>query len=261
MARTFLGLGALAPSLLVAASAFGAPVTLDFEDVGAGLGPESFVADSPGFSSGGADFASSFTDFGGGCCSDGWMYSNTTDTTTPGFTNDSSAFPGSGSGGSATYGVAFLGGPSTITFADETEVLSGDFTNTTYAALAMQDGFFSAKNFGGATGDDPDFLLLEIQGYDALGTLTGTVEFYLGDFRFADNTLDYIVDAWTTIDLSSLGAVKQLDFVMSGSDNDPVFGLNTPAYFALDNLVVVPEPGTASLLALGLGLLAGRRRQ
>ena len=54
--------------------------------------------------------------------------------------------------------------------------------------------------------------------------------------------------------LSALGVIR-----IDGSDAEFGF-LNTPAYFALDDLVVVPEPGSGLLLALGLGALAGRRR-
>jgi len=261
MARTFAFTTGLWLTLAFSLCATAAPVSIDFEDVGAALGAESFENASGGFTSGGGDFANEFDDFGGGCCWSGWLYSNKTDTTTPGFTNDQSAFPGGGAGDSATYGVAFTGGTTTISFDSEKQVLSGDFSNTTYAALAMQNGEFVAKQFGGPTGDDPDYFLLEILGYDALGGLTGTVELYLADYRFADNNLDFILDAWATVDLTSLGAVQQLDFALSGSDNDPMFGLNTPAYFALDNLVVAPEPGTGALLAFGLVGIGARRRR
>jgi hypothetical protein len=261
----------LTAALLPALAAHAA--TIGFEDVGAGLASESFYNGSDaagGFSSGGADFSNTdfsntFTDFGGGFSGwDGWAYSNTTDTTTPGFGNQYSAYTGGGAGGSDTYGVAFTagspsGGVSTITFATERVVLSGQFTNTTYPALSMLNGDAFAKQFGGESGDDPDFLLLSIIGIDALGGTTGTVDFYLADYRDSNNALDYIVDSWTTVDLSPLGEVAQLDFVLTGSDMGS-FGLNTPSYFALDDLVVAPEPGTGLLLASGLVAIAIRRR-
>lgn len=38
----------------------------------------------------------------------GWSYSNTTDTTTPGFTNQYSAYPGEGFNGSSNYAVGYV---------------------------------------------------------------------------------------------------------------------------------------------------------
>jgi hypothetical protein len=42
----------------------------------------------------------------------------------------------------------------------------------TYAALSMRDGDGFAKQFGGASGDDPDYFLLTITGRDALDAIT-----------------------------------------------------------------------------------------
>ena len=50
-----------------------------------------------------------------------------------------------------------------------------------------------------------------------------------------------ILPNWTKVDLSMLGAVNSLSFSMTGSDSsewDGVTYLNTPAYFAFDNVVV-----------------------
>ena len=66
--------------------------------------------------------------------------------------------------------------------------------------------------------------------------MTKTVEFYLADFRFSDNSQDYIVDTWTSVDISSLGAVNQLTFKFESSDNG-TFGMNTPAYVCIDDIV------------------------
>ena len=250
-------------------------VTIDFEDVGANLpigasffyngssalpGPTDFVA-------GGATFANNFTNFGGGCCWEGFAYSQTTDTTTAGPANQYSAFPGAGAGGSATYGIGFTGGAvggsgvSTVDFGVDVLLSSVALTNTTWAALSMQNGDPFAKKFGGVSGNDPDYLVLTITGLDAFAMPIGSIEFYLADFRFADNGLDYIVDSWVGVDLSSLGAVRGLDFSMDSSDTSFGF-LNTPAYFGIDDLTysVVPEPGTGALLALGLVALNLRRR-
>jgi hypothetical protein len=47
---------------------------------------------------------------------------------------------------------------------------------------------------------------------------------------------DYIIKDWTLVALSSLGEVKSLEFALTSSDSDPVFGMNTPAYFAIDSV-------------------------
>ena len=50
---------------------------------------------------------------------------------------------------------------------------------------------------------------------------------------------------WKTVDLSALGEVTMLTFYFSGSDMGS-WGLNTPAYFAMDN-IKVGEPATADV--------------
>jgi hypothetical protein len=238
--------------------------TADFEDVGRNLPIEgNFYYDGAdgagGFTSGGAHFGNHY--YGGFW--DGWSYSQTTDTTTSDFANQFSAITGSGASGSATYAVAFEGfgaaGIPAITFDGERNVGGARFTNTTYAALTMRDGNQFSKAFGGASGSDPDWFLVSVMGYDAADVLSGSVDVYLADFRFADGSQDYILDEWTFVDLTGLGSVKRLEFVFSGSDVGD-FGLNTPKYVALDDLVTAPEPGSAALLAGGLLWLARRRR-
>jgi len=71
-----------------------------------------------------------------------------------------------------------------------------------------------------------------------MGEVTGSVDFYLADYRFQDPELNYIVHSWTTVDLTDLGNATTLVFGLNSSDVDEVFGMLTPAYFALDNLVV-----------------------
>ena len=61
-----------------------------------------------------------------------------------------------------------------------------------------------------------------------------SVEFYLADYRFSDNSQDYIVTTWEWVDLTSLGNVDSLVFNLSSSDNG-TFGMNTPAFFCMDD--------------------------
>ena len=84
------------------------------------------------------------------------------------------------------------------------------------------------------TGADPDYFLLTIKGYHDGELVADSVDFYLADYRFDDNTQDYIVKDWTYVDLLSLGPVDSLQFSLSSTDNG-MFGMNTPAYFVMDN--------------------------
>lgn len=130
-------------------------------------------------------------------------------------------------------------------------------TNTTYTAYDMLNGGSFSKVFGGGTGDDEDWLKVTMEGFDAADASTGTVDFFLADYRFSDNSEDYILDTWQYVDLTSLGVVSSVVFTLSSSDTGD-FGINTPTYFAMDT--VVPEPASMALLALG-GMLLRRKRK
>ena len=266
---------AITLSLLLAASiAWGAEFVVDFEYLT--LAPESFNNGDPGgtgdvtnngsFVSGGITFPNEFSRSGPFTFWNGWSYSNVTDNTTAGFGNQYSAFAGSGADGSANYGVSFGDfADNSITIPAGTSFQSIDITNTTYAALSMQNGDGFAKQFGGVTGNDPDFFRLIITGLSggSGGTMVGDVEFYLADYRFADNSLDYIVDDWTTVDLTSLVGADTLTFSYESSDVG-TFGVNTPQFFAADNLVFgsasVPEPASivGMLICGAVALIAVR---
>jgi hypothetical protein len=215
-----------------------------------------------GFVSGGVNFYHNDN----GWSWDGFVYSNMTDTTTGGVENQFSAYTGSGADGLANYAVSALNLdwsgnydviPTSINFINPCKLSGAYFTNTTYAALTMLDGYFVSKKFGGSTGNDADWFLLTITGKDLAGSITGTVDFYLADYRFMDNADDYIVDSWEYVDLSRLGVIASLEFSLSSSDTGD-YGMNTPAYFAMDNLTI-PEP--ASIVLMGLsGLLLSRKR-
>lgn len=173
----------------------------------------------------------------------GWAYSNISDNETSGYANQYSAITGAGFDTTASegknYGVAY--NPTPMTFTDNTpHLVKGMYlTNSTYATLSMEEGDDYAKKFGGEDGTDPDYLKLNIWGI-ADGAATDTIEFYLADFRFDDNTKDYIIKTWQWVELSSLGEVDSLLFSMESSDVGD-WGINTPLYFNIDNIYVVPD--------------------
>lgn len=214
--------------------------TIHFEDLP--LKPETFYngADQAGgFVSGGAFFNNSYNvPF---MSWKGWSASSMTDWLTPGFGNQYSAFalPNGGGDQSANYAVAFnfMLGDAFVVLPEGTRPASARITNTAYAAWSMLLGDQFAKRFGGVSGDDPDWYLLTIYGIDEQGNLTGVVPFLLADYTFEDNSQDYLVYEWTTVDLSPLGSARYLLFDLNSSDVGD-FGMNTPAFFALDNLMV-----------------------
>ena len=174
---------------------------------------------------------------------DGYSYANITDNTTPGYDNQYSAIPGTGADGTATYAVAHDGtgyGAQAPTFVVDYEmpvVIAGAYvTNTTYTYLSMAEGDDFAKKFGGVEGTDPDWFLVTFTGYDNDGEVTGTVEFYLADFQAETNAGDYIINEWTWVDLTPLGAVGEVRAVLTSSDMGE-WGMNTPGYFAVDQIV------------------------
>jgi hypothetical protein len=187
----------------------------------------------------------------------GWSISTMTDKQTPGFLNQYSAITGGGADGSPTYAVGYAFDGNSIRLREEFTgrvVESFMLTNSAYAYWSMLEGDAFSKRFGGETGDDPDFFLLTVRGYRDGALVADSVDFYLADYRFADNALDYIIDEWTFLDLSVLGPVDSLAFFLSSSDVSP-FGMNTPAYFCIDNLSLAPS-ASARRVDQGPGLSA-----
>ena len=184
---------------------------------------------------------------------DGWAYSNTSDVTTAGYTNQYSAITGAGfdtiASAGKNYGVAYVSTdwitteaiplPSSFSDGSAHQVKGFYVTNSTYATLSMEQGDWVAKKFGGNDGNDPDYFKLNIWGLRN-GVETDTIEFYLADFRFDDNTKDYIIKTWQWVELSQLGKVDNLLFSMESSDVSS-YGINTPMYFNMDNLYIEPD--------------------
>ena len=130
---------------------------------------------------------------------------------------------------SANFVIAYPygGGNVSVTHDEDGDVISGFYiTNSAYAFTSMTqgDGYADPLPVGG---------WFMVRAYDADNS-SNFVDFYLADLR-ADNALDhYVVNDWEWFDLTPLGKVKNVAFVFDGSDTGQ-WGLNTPAYFAMDN--------------------------
>ena len=215
-----------------------------------------------GWSSGQVFFNNRYTDTGSFDFWSGWSYSNVVNQTSPGFANQYASWAGGGSNGNAgtnpggIYAVAF-GGGAFFNVPVGMRLSLVELSNTTYTALSMLHGDAFAKKFGGATGDDPDFFRIILTGFDhsngfaGTGNTIGSITIDLADYTFADNSQDFIVEGWQSVDLSSLSDARSLAIEFESSDTGP-FGINTPTYIALDNLVLtaIPEPNTLALVAL-----------
>lgn len=199
-----------------------------------------------GFTDGDAYFTNVWDTSYGGYWSTGFAYSNqpiNADTLTAlsyDYSYEYYSAPGVGALGSATYGICYIGGASTIRlqgFAAKHQVYGFYVTNTAYDYLSMKYGDHFAKKFGGATGTDPDWFRLTVTGWYQGNPIADSVQFYLADFRSPDTTQHYILKSWKFVDLLPLGNVDSLTFILNSTDTAGGFGMNTPAYFALDNFM------------------------
>lgn len=125
--------------------------------------------------------------------------------------------------GSATFAVVY--NHAMLRFADGRArlVRSMDVCPTSYVAFVAREGISYAR----ALTRPDDFLTIHIKA-DSGAALD--VPLVSGG---------KLAEGWQRADLSPLGRVKELTFSISGSDTGD-YGLNTPAYFALDNIVVAP---------------------
>lgn len=248
-------------------------VVIDFEDLGlatgtvdngnpGGLEPGQSV--SVPIVSGGVSFANTYgIDSFGGFDYPYWygFAASAVDTVVSGtakgaFADQYTSYPGGGFG-STSYAVAY-GAAAAISLPIPSTVSGFWIANTAYAYCTMANG--DEYNFTAALPAGSGWFAATATG--RLGVdQTGTVEFFLADLRGASPL--GIRSGWNWFDLSALGTVDAIEFSFSGSDVGE-FGLNTPAYFAMDDLTVtaVPEPSTWAVLAaavLATAVARGRR--
>lgn len=246
---------------LAAVAGSATAVVVDFE--GLPVPPSGFFNGNPGtlapgqsvstpWNAGGVAFSNTFgIDSYGGFDYPYWYgfaYSNVVNTTDPAFTNQYASYPGGGYQ-SSTYAVAY-GDASGIVLPVPSTVSGFRIANTTYSALTMKNG--DQYGFSAPLPPGGWFATTAIGRLGA--TTTGSATSYLADLRGISPP--GILATWDWFDLSSLGTVDRIEFSFDGSDKG-IFGLNTPAYFAMDDLTVaaVPEP-MASVLAAAAAIAA-----
>lgn len=262
-----MGLGGLALLVSVSLAQPATATVVDFEDLSLAANSYEYGANLKGsFTSASAVF-NNFVDPVYGSW-EGWAYSNQTDSATPGFGNQYSAYllPLGDTSSTNQFGIAFT---TPYTIPDVHVVLpagqratSIDLTNMTWPALIIQDGdpYNYARQFVAG-----DWFKVTISGQDGNGNSVGTpVDFFLADYRGILGAPDILVHQWMTVDLSSLGDARVLVFTQDSTDKGGN-GVNTPTYVAVDNLVLaaVPEPATWLLAMLGSAffMLVVRRRR
>ena len=260
---------AAALALLADPSARADFATATFEDVNPG--PNTYQADfrpANQFSSGGFTFSNSYSPDSGGFFS-GFAVSSKVDNVPVDSPTDSSDYAhqygafaptgasGTGSGGSATYAVAYAYAPTdaAIDLPSGYAPRSIDVANTTYLISSLLYGdAFNTHVF--AAGDYFRLDILGFSGAGATGSRVGSVPFYLVGDAQGDRTY---VDHFTTVDLASLADARSLGFAIDTNIADPVLGPTLPFEFAVDDVVgvrAVPEPSAWLLVLSGRG--AGR---
>jgi hypothetical protein len=178
----------------------------------------------------------------------GYAVSGRTDTTYVSYVlGQYNSCVGHGYGGSDNYLVAYPQGE-TIEVADENtgaHTLKGMYVAVnTYVQNAIVNGDI----YSGAAFTTGDYFTLNIVGLDADGEPTDTLTYALADYRSADATAHSYAKDWSYVDLSALGEVSALKFFMDGSRKGQ-WGLDTPAYFLMDNFNDEYD-GTSAKLAI-----------
>ncbi|MBA3665608.1 MAG: DUF4465 domain-containing protein [Bacteroidetes bacterium] len=202
------------------------------------LAPNSFYKDtnSVPFQSTTAIFRHEWTNGQFAYWSGGFSYTNKNDTTNGNFNNVYNCRAFKGYNNSAKYATGQDHG--IIAMKAPYDKVDGFYiTNTNYAYKSMKFGDSFAKKFGGATGNDPDWFKITLKGFLNGAMKSDSATFYLADYRFANNSSDYIVENWQWFNTAILGEVDSVKVFMYSSDVGQ-FGINTPLFFSMDDLTI-----------------------
>lgn len=164
----------------------------------------------------------------------GWALSRQKDTSKSGLEAQTIAIAERGDGYAVAYGRTSIRMP--YDWKGKAFDLNFKITNTTYTYKDMKNGSSFSKKFGGTSGNDPDYLKLNIVYFNKKNMPTDTFVFMLADFS---KNQKLIINDWSLISQRLDDKVKRMEFYLESSDNGQ-FGMNTPAYFCMDGLVVRP---------------------
>ena len=173
-----------------------------------------------------------FTVNQGGIFNGGIVCSAQKDSITPDYTNQFSAITASGALEGTTYSnnYAVLYAPAYFSCPKDYfgyfSIESLMVTNSTYAYRTIKNGNAFSRKFGNG-----DWFKVIIKGFKN-EIQTGSVEYFLADFRDGKNIL---LNKWAKVDLTSLGEVDKVSFNLESSDVGQ-WGMNTPAYVCIDNI-------------------------
>ena len=199
-----------------------------------------------GFTSGNAYFPSQWDTSYGGYWSSGWACSAMRDTTTPGYPNLYGCAAYKGYANSNKYAVGTTSGNLVLKLTDSLlgkTVLGMWVCNNTYAYNSMKHGDFLSPAF---SAHNKDWFKLTIRNYHSGVLAVDSAEVYLADFRYADTTQNYVLKSWMWVNLTSLGNTDSLAFYLHSTQNG-TFGMNTPAFFCIDNLTLSTYLDTTGL--------------
>lgn len=118
------------------------------------------------------------------------------------------------------------------------------YCNTSYTYGVIENGnkfgtsgtATALKDLKDSEGRNSGYFEVVIECYDIDGNLIATKTKLLADYRYDHPTVKPVT-AWTYWDIDVEG-VQSVKFNFTGSDIDPDYGLNTPAYICIDDIIV-----------------------
>ena len=245
--------------VVVAGQVAADPLVLDFESLtprDTALGANFWVS-NPGFETGGATFS--------GGDYQGFVVSSSTTTGTTGYLFEGgpsaaaeiSAQSNGGAGGGVDESTNFAVGYNATSFVN---LPAGYRPSSVYATNVATTAWLLANpdpnGFAKPLSQNGEEFSVTFRGWSlpgAQGTQLGSSKFVLGSYSGGAAS---IVNAWTLVDLASLGDAASIDLMFASYDVN-LHGIVTPTYVAIDNLTLtpVPEPSSILLAACG-GILA-----